>query len=223
MILGFPPIMQGQGEPGVRAGSHANTLMKTASPDLRDRSLLVEQQCAAAADLTLTLMELKEERFYWTKADNPIKDIEETKFLLSDVSDDWRVTVDSHSSSPIFADENTQLVLALNGRGIVDGEYVINNTDAPNKETAIQAFRKKQEGEKQMFEQLLKIDPEGGDQVNKQGRPRSPLTQSVHSAHWAEYARSLSCGVQSWIALSALLCCCLDSGVVQHDLDRSQF
>ncbi len=159
-LLGFPPIMQGQGEPGVRAGSHANTLMKTASPDLRDRSLLVEQQCAAAADLTLTLMELKDPRHYWTKADKPIEDIENTKFLLSDLPDDWRVTVDSHSSSPIFADENAQLVLALNARGIVDGEYVINNTDTPNKETAIQAFRKKQEGEKAMFEQLLKIDPE---------------------------------------------------------------
>jgi hypothetical protein len=159
-VLGFPPIMQGQGEPGVRAGSHANTLMKTASPDLRDRSLLVEQQCAAAADLTLTLMELKEDRHYWTKADKPIEDIENTKFLLSDLPDDWRVTVDSHSSSPIFADENAQLVLALNGRGIVDGEYVINNTDAPNKETAIQAFRKKQEKEAEMFQMLLKADPE---------------------------------------------------------------
>ena len=41
---GFPEIMQGKGEPGVRAGSHANTLMKTASPSLRDRSLLVERQ-----------------------------------------------------------------------------------------------------------------------------------------------------------------------------------
>ena len=47
MIRGFPPIMQGQGEPGVRAGSHAGTLMKTASPTLRDRALLVERQCAA--------------------------------------------------------------------------------------------------------------------------------------------------------------------------------
>jgi hypothetical protein len=160
MILGFPPIMQGQGEPGVRAGSHANTLVKTASPDLRDRSLLVEQQCAAAADLTLTLMELKDAQFYWTKADNPIEDIEKTKFLLSDMPDDWRVTVDSHSSSPIFADENTQLVFAANSRGIVDGEYVINNTQLPNKETAIQAFRKHQEQEQQKFQMLLKNDPE---------------------------------------------------------------
>jgi hypothetical protein len=159
-VLGFPPIMQGQGEPGVRAGSHANTLMKTASPDLRDRSLLVEQQCAAAADLTLTLMELKEERFYWTKADNPIEDIEKTKFLLSDLPDDWRVTVDSHSSSPIFADENTQLVMAANARGIVDPEYVINNTQLPNKEAAIIAYRKHQEQEEQKFQMLLKNDPE---------------------------------------------------------------
>ena len=169
VILGFPPIMQGQGEPGVRAGSHANTLMKTASPDLRDRSLLVEQQCAAAADLTLTLMELKEDRHYWTKADKPIEDIENTKFLLSDLPDDWRVTVDSHSSSPIFADENAQLVLALNSRGIVDGEYVINNTDTPNKETAIQAFRKKQEREAEQFAQLLKIDPEAAIKSLKGG------------------------------------------------------
>jgi hypothetical protein len=159
-LLGFPPIMQGQGEPGVRAGSHANTLMKTASPDLRDRSLLVEQQCAAAADLTLTLMEIKDAQFYWTKADNPIEDIEKTKFLLSDLPDDWRVTVDSHSSSPIFADENEQLVFAANSRGIVDGEYVINNTQLPNKETAIQAFRKHQEQEQQKFQLLLKNDPD---------------------------------------------------------------
>jgi len=159
-ILGFPPIMQGQGEPGVRAGSHANTLMKTASPDLRDRSLLVEQQCAAAADLTLTLMELKDPQRYWTKADKPVQDVEETSFLLSDLPDDWRVTVDSHSSSPIFADENTQLVFAANSRGIVDGEYVINNTQLPNKETAIQAFRKHQEQEQQKFQMLLKQDPE---------------------------------------------------------------
>lgn len=165
LIQGFPPIMQGQGEPGVRAGSHANTLMKTGSPTLRDRSLLVEQQCAACADLTLTLKELKEERFFWTKANDPVKDIEETKFLLSDLPDDWRVTVDSHSSSPIFADENTQLVFAANSRGIVDGEYVIRNTSLPNPEMAIQAFRQKQEQERKMFDQLLKSDPEAAHKL----------------------------------------------------------
>lgn len=165
MLLGFPPIMQGQGEPGVRAGSHATTLMKTASPTLRDRALLVEQQCAAAADLTLTLKELKEDRFFWTKADVPVRDIEESKFLLSDLPEGWRVTVDSHSSSPIFADENTQLVFAANSRGIVDGEFVIRNTAMPNQEMAIQAWRKKQEQQAQMMEKLLQADPEAAHKL----------------------------------------------------------
>ena len=118
ILGGFPPIMQGQGEPGVRAGSHATQLMKTASPTLRDRALLVERQCAAACDLTVTLKELKDEGRYWTKADDPIKDVEETSFLISDLPDDWRVTVDSHSSSPIFSDENTQLVFAAQSKGM---------------------------------------------------------------------------------------------------------
>src|SRR5208282_3220415 len=45
-LQGYPPIMQGQGEQGVRARSHANTLMKTASPTLRDRALIVERNVA---------------------------------------------------------------------------------------------------------------------------------------------------------------------------------
>src|SRR5256885_2020201 len=82
VIGGFPDIMQGKGEQGVRAGSHANTLMKTASPTLRDRSLLVERQCEECADLTLTIKEAKDPSKYWIKADEPIKDVEETSFLL---------------------------------------------------------------------------------------------------------------------------------------------
>src|SRR5262245_28145522 len=133
---GFPEIMQGKGEPGVRAGVHANTLLKTGSPTLRDRSLLVERQCESAADLSLQMMEAKDPQRYWLKADNPIKDVEETSFLLADLPDDWRVTVDSHSSSPIFADENSQLISQGAKAGYVDGEYVIDNLPFPDKERA---------------------------------------------------------------------------------------
>ena len=165
MIRGFPPIMQGQGEPGVRAGSHANTLMKTASPTLRDRALLVERQCAACADLTATLKELKDEQFYWTKADNIVQDIEETRFLISDLPSDWRITVDSHSSSPIFSDENTQLVFAAQAKGIVDGEFVIDNTPLPNKEAAKLSYRTQQEAKQKQMQELIRKDPEGAEKL----------------------------------------------------------
>ena len=160
MLSGFPPIMQGQGEPGVRAGNHANTLMKTASPTLRDRALLVERQLEQHADLTLAIREAKDPQNYWLKADDPIQDVEATKFMLADLPDDWRVTIDSHSSSPIFADENTQLVFAGAKMGVVDGEYVIDNTPLPNKENAKISWREKQKRQAAELEQLKTQFPE---------------------------------------------------------------
>ena len=148
-----PPVLQGQGEQGVRAGSHAETLVKTASPTLRDRALLVERQCATAGDLTLAIKEAKDESFYWTKADDPIKDVEDTKFLLADLPDDWQVTVDSHSASPIFSNENQQLIFALRKTGDVDGAYVIDNMPIPNKDAAKAALREREKKQAEMFQQ----------------------------------------------------------------------
>ncbi len=160
----FPPVMQGMGEAGVRAQSHADTLVKTASPTLRDRSLLVERQCAQSADLTLSMMEAKDNRFYYTKADKPT-DIDETKFLLSQLPEDWRVTVDSHSSSPIFLDENTQLVFAAFKAGVVDAEYVIDNTPLPNKEVAKVRHREKELKAAEQMKQLMQTNPEVANKI----------------------------------------------------------
>ena len=160
----FPPVMQGMGEAGVRAQSHADTLVKTASPTLRDRSLLVERQCAQSADLTLAMMEAKDSRFYYTKADKPT-DVDQTKFLLSQLPEDWRVIVDSHSSSPIFLDENTQLVFSALKAGVVDAEYVIDNTPLPNKEVAKVRHREREMKNAQQLDQLMKTNPDIGQKI----------------------------------------------------------
>ena len=164
VLRGFPPIMQGQGEPGVRAGSHADMLLKTATPTLQDRALIVERQCAEAADLTASLRELKEESFYWSEGDT-LEKIEESKFLLSDMPSDWHVTVDSHSSSPIFADKNTQLVFAAHKMGTVDDEYVIDNTPLPNKEVAKVAARERAKNQKELVQGVMKSNPELGAKI----------------------------------------------------------
>ena len=161
---GFPDIMQGKGESGVRAGVHADTLLKTASPTLRDRSLLVERQCAVAADLTLQIMEAKDEEYYFVKADTP-EEAEATKFLLSELPDDWRVTVDSHSSSPIFSDENTQLIFAARKLGIVTDEYVIDNMPFPNREMAKVQKREQEAAKAKQMQELLKANPEAAEKV----------------------------------------------------------
>jgi hypothetical protein len=163
----FPEIMQGKGEPGVRAGVHANTLLKTASPTLRDRALLVERQCAISADLTLELMEAKEDRKFWTASDKP-EDAEKTGFMISDLPSDYRVTVDSHSSSPIFADESQQLIFALRKAGDVDGEYAIDNLPLPNKEAAKAGLRNRAKAKQEQTKELLaKFPEEAGKQAAK--------------------------------------------------------
>jgi hypothetical protein len=162
---GFPEIMQGKGEAGVRAGSHADTLLSTGSAPLQDRALLVERQCAIAGDLTLTLKEAKDPNHYWLKADDPVKDVEETKFLISDLPDDWRVTVDSHSSSPIFRDKASQLIFAALKAGIVTGEYVLDNEPFPNKEAAKAQLREKEKANAAFMKQIMEQFPELGEKI----------------------------------------------------------
>jgi hypothetical protein len=164
MLGSFPEIMQGKGEAGVRAGVHAETLLKTASPTLRDRSLLVEQQCAEHADLSLSILEAKDPRFYWTNGETA-EAAEQTKFLLSQLPDDWRVSVDSHRSSPIFTSETEQLIMAAFKLGIVDDEYVLDNMGFPNKEAAKLAARERKKAKAAELQRLLQDYPEVGEKL----------------------------------------------------------
>lgn len=161
---GFPPVLQGQGESGVRSQAHAGTLVKTASPRQRDQSLIVERQCAKAGDLTLSIMEAKEARKYWTNGET-IETMEKTSFLLGDLPDDRRVIVDSHSSSPIFMDDHTQLTIGGLKLGIVDGESAIDDLPFANKELKKKRLKAKQEAAKAQMEKLLKDYPEVGEKL----------------------------------------------------------
>jgi len=163
-LSGFPEILQGKGESGVRAGAHADTLVKTSSPPLRDRALQVERELALAADLSLTIKEAKDASRYWTNAES-LETIKKSTFLLTDLPDDWRVTVDSHSGSPIFANESAQLVTYAHKSGVVDGEYVIDNTALPNKDEAKIRLKEKQKQQQQLMQSLIKQNPEVGEKI----------------------------------------------------------
>ena len=149
MIGGFEGVLGGKGEAGVRAGNHADTLMKMASPRLRDRSLLVERQLATAADLRLSLMQAKDSRNYWTSAEKK----EETSFLLSDIPEDRRVVVDSHSASPIFANDHQQLIGFGIKTGIVGKDYAIDNLPFPHKEQLHIELREREAAQAKMIQE----------------------------------------------------------------------
>jgi hypothetical protein len=156
-ISGFDNMLSGKGESGVRSGVQANPLMKVASSRLKDDSLLIERQCAKAADLRLSLMQAKDGRKFWT---DPEK-MEETGFLLTDIPDDRRVTVDGHTSSPIFSDEHQSLLIGAFKLGIVEGDTLIEDLPLQHKEKILQRYHAKQAAQKQQMEELKRVDPEG--------------------------------------------------------------
>jgi hypothetical protein len=112
---GFAPIMMGQGEPGVRAGMHAQTLLRTGSPRMRDRALLVERQVTCAGDLSFKYLQAKDPRVYVSKGKGGGPG---ENFLLSQLPESYRIGVDSHSGSPVFHEDNLQLAFALAKNGL---------------------------------------------------------------------------------------------------------
>lgn len=163
-IGGFDNILSGQGEPGVRAGVHADTMMKTAAPRLRDRSLLVERQVAAAGDLRLSLMDAKDDNYYWT--DGTTQDtIAASRFLISDLPVDRRVMVDSHSTSPIFADDHQQLIAFGVKAGFVDGHSAIEELPFPHKDKLQERLTAREQAQAKQLAELKQQDPEAYEKL----------------------------------------------------------
>ena len=160
MIGGMDNLLSGRGEPGVRAGNHAGMLMKTASPRMRDRALLIERQCASAADFWLRVCEAKDGRNYWTDGSDAEKR-EATSFLLADLPDDRRVVLDSHSASPVFQDDHAQLVSWGLDHGIADAHYAVDHLPFPDKDALHHGIKERQIAQQKMLEDLKQRDPEG--------------------------------------------------------------
>src|SRR5205823_1872120 len=133
-------ILSGQGEPGVRAGNHAQTLMKTASPRLRDEALTTERQCADFADKVFVGMAAKEAQAYWVG--DPMQGGNE--FLLSQLPDDREIMVDSHSSSPIYEEDHKDIAGFLAKAGAVDGEDVLTMLPVPDRDRLIERLCERQ-------------------------------------------------------------------------------
>ena len=133
---GFTPVMTGQGEPGVRAGVHAQTLVRTSTPRLIDQAARIERQLAQSGYLSLRIMQAMDAQIYST--DSGID------FTLHDLPDDFQVQVDSHSASPAFAEDNRQVAIALARAGAIDGEDLIHMLHPPGAELLLSRLRQRQ-------------------------------------------------------------------------------
>ena len=154
-VGGFGNILSGQGEAGVRAGNHAQTLVKTASPRLRDRSLITERNYAEMADTYLHYMEAKDGTQYHFDPEDP----DNSSYLLNQLPDDRRVTVDSHSSSPIYENDQQQLTAFGLNAGLIEGGDAIHMLNFPNKDELKRKWDAKQKAQQEQIKAAVAADP----------------------------------------------------------------
>lgn len=140
-VAGFTNILSGQGEPGVRAGVHAGTLLRTSTPRLRDRALMLERQAGEIATKALHMHQAKE-----AVAIIPGGDAGQ-EFLLAQLPADAIVTVDSHTSSPAFVDDNRQTAFALAKAEAIDGRTLIEMLHPPREDVLIARFEQRQQAQ----------------------------------------------------------------------------
>lgn len=171
---GFSPIMSGQGESGVRAGVHAQTLVRTSSPHLIDQAARIERQLADTGYLALRVMQAMDALVYKTENGQ--------EFLLSQLPGGFQVQVDSHSASPAFAEDNRQVAIALARAGAIDSEDLIHMLHPPGAELLLARLKQRQKAQAKAAEEEKKEElikgvlgfPAGGKRGAAGGGGRKP-------------------------------------------------
>lgn len=130
------PVSRGLGEQGIRSGIHGDTMVRMASPRLRDRAILMEQAYVALGDLGFRLLQHKiADEFTGTAKENGQS--KPFTFLLDQIPSDYDLSVDSHSSSPAFANDARNLAFNLARLKAIDDEDLLRLTHPPAEDTLI--------------------------------------------------------------------------------------
>jgi hypothetical protein len=167
---GFSPIMGGQGEPGVRAGVHAQTLVRTSSPRLIDQAARLERQLAQSGYLCMRIMQAMDPSIYTTDSG--------AEFTLAQLPFNFQVEVDSHSASPAFAEDNRQVAIALARAGAIDAEDLIHMLHPPGTQLLLARLKQRQKAQAQqakeqkteeLFRDVLRM-PQAGHGIRRSGR-----------------------------------------------------
>ena len=145
---GFTPILAGKGESGVRAGVHAQTLVRTSSPGLIDPAVRIERQLADSGYLAALQMANNDGREYQTETGVP--------FILADLFEkypEFSCVVDSHSASPAFQEDNMQKLIALARAQAIDARDLIEGMNLSNGDVLLAHYNERQARQAKMLQQ----------------------------------------------------------------------
>lgn len=149
-VGGVTPTMGGQGDAGIRSDVHAETLLRSATSDLKDQAIEIERSVSELANLGLLVMKcmVPNKMTAWVRSGQagveaeasepgsveqpPVKDLKPVSFTLADLDESMYPAVKSHSSSPIFAMEERQFAFELRKAGAMSPAGLIRATQPPD-------------------------------------------------------------------------------------------
>lgn len=183
-IGGMPSVVRGEGESGVRSQGHADTLVRMASPRFKDRALRIERSIEALGGLALDIMKVRNAdlQIAWVPAkmlghftetskldaelyEAPSPGLKPVAFTFAQLSSDLKVSVDAHSSSPIFSQDARQLIFALAKLGAIGPKEAIEALHPPGETELIETLETNQAEKAAYLEahpDLLKAGSHGG-------------------------------------------------------------
>lgn len=144
-------MLQGKGTSGVRAEGHAALLARISSATQKDKALLIEKSVEKVATLIAKLMFKNDPTIYKISYQN--RDI---KFVLSEFVNDFKIRINNHSTSPLFAYDIEQTMFALNKMGIVTGQRLVEALNIPNKADILADLKTKTQPSAQNVEKAVK-------------------------------------------------------------------
>lgn len=139
--VGLPPVTQGRGEPGVRAGDQASEMARMPAARMRKRALQVESALERIGEMTFKMLQRESRKVYRTQ--------DGEKFVAGQFPDDYCVSVAAHTSSPLFAADLKQDAQGLFKDGVIDGETLLEMMDPPQVQVLMARYRKRQRAQEQ--------------------------------------------------------------------------
>lgn len=149
---GVPPVLQGQGEAGVRAGNQLGTMAGIGVGRLREQAAFVEDALETLATRMFHLLQRRDETAY------PLQDGK--TFLLAQLPAETTVKVSAHSASPVFAEQLMAKAQLLLKAGAIDLPTFVDLVDPPNRELLMEQARKLQEAQAAQKKEIMEIQRE---------------------------------------------------------------
>jgi hypothetical protein len=140
-MSGVNNVMSGRGEAGVRSAGHASQLARLGSSRAKKRAMIIEDALENMATYYGKVIQKYCAKRLRTE---PIEDGEAgLEFIPEQFTDDYIVKVDAHSNSPIFMEDQRELVFALLKANMIDRESALDLLDVGGKQLLKMKLRRK--------------------------------------------------------------------------------